>query len=81
MQIPMPYERRGGRARLAKYLGISDSYLSEILNGKKGVSKKLTLKFEAYFARTGIPMNRWDLLFGMRKGETFKEYLQRKSAK
>lgn len=39
-------DRKRRPAEFARELGISKSYLSEILNGKKGVSLDLALKIE-----------------------------------
>lgn len=38
---------------LAQQLGISESYLSEVLSGQRSISKKLALKISE---KTGIPV-------------------------
>jgi len=75
----MPYNYRGGRKRLANGLGIGVGYLSDILNGNRRASMRVALLLETYFARTGVPMNRWDILHGVKIGmQTFEDYVNLK---
>ena len=62
----MPYNYRGGKGRMARNLGIGAGYLSDILNGNRRASMRVALILEKYFARTGVPMNRWDIIYGVK---------------
>lgn len=37
------------QTEMARHLGVADSYLSDVLRGRRGVSVQLALKFEEFF--------------------------------
>lgn len=73
----MPYERRGAKTRLAKYMGCSKAYVTQMFNGSRPPSLKAAAMLELYFTRTGIPVNRWDMLYGREKGEGIDHLVRR----
>jgi len=73
----MPYERRGAKARLAQYIGVSRAYITQMFNGSRPPSLDAAAKLEVYFIRVGIPVTRWDMLYGREKGEGIDHLVRR----
>ena len=73
----MPYERRGAKTRLAKYMGCSKAYVSQMFNGTRPPSLKAAAMLELYFQRTGVPCNRWDMLYYRQHGEGIDHLVRR----
>jgi len=73
----MPYERKGAKTRLAKYIGCSKAYVTQMFNGSRPPSLDAAAKLEVYFIRVGIPVTRWDMLYGREKGEGIDHLVRR----
>ena len=77
---PQPFERRGAVQKIADHLGVTHGYVSNILSGRRRPSRDMAVKWEYYFLRTGVPITRWDLLYGRAKGESLSDYINRRDA-
>lgn len=54
LHIRHQIERRGGQKALAAALGVSASYLSDVMNGKRDVSPALAMKLETACGINGL---------------------------
>ena len=68
-------EERGLRAKLSLRTHISRSTITEIFNGRRRATVKQAALLEDEFVKRGIPLNRWDLLYGVKPGEPLELYL------
>ena len=69
-------EEYGLRAKLAMRTRIARSTMTEIFSGKRRATARQAALLEAEFVKRGIPLNRWDLLYGVGAGESLKHYLE-----
>lgn len=72
----------GLQRKLSRRSGIVNSTLCCIFQGKRRATIPQAEKLEAEFIRLGIPLNRWDLMYGVRVNkehpESLAEYLERR---
>lgn len=69
---------RGFQATVARQTQISRASLSLIFAGKRRATPEQARKLEKVFIENGIPLNRWDLLYGAKRGETLDQYLEKR---
>lgn len=74
----MPYHYYGGVTELADKFRMGRVYLSKILTGDRPCPLWLAAKLEEYFIEHGIPMNRWDILYGVKRNQSFEDYVIQK---
>ena len=74
-----PLEVRSLQSSISYRYGICKSTVSQIFSGKKRATLTQAAQMEEYFTRHGIPLNRWDLLYGVQRGQALAEYLERKT--
>ena len=58
--------------------GTARSTITEIFSGKRRATLRQAEALEQEFVKRNIPLNRWDLLYGVKDGESLKQYLQTK---
>jgi hypothetical protein len=71
----------GIQSRIARRCGICRPIIGDIFNGKRRATLKQAAQLEEYFISRGIPINRWDLLYGVdtENGQTLMDYLDNKA--
>lgn len=57
-------KERGFQAWVARKTGVSRSTITAIFTGKRRCTVAQAAKLEEIFILKGIPLNRWDLLYG-----------------
>lgn len=72
---------RGFQATVARQAQLSGASLSLIFSGKRRATPEQARKLEKVFIENGIPLNRWDLLYGIERGETLDQYLKKREGK
>jgi len=70
----------GLQALLARKLGMSRTHINGIFQGQHRATAKLAERMEAEFICLGIPLSRWDLLYGVKEGQSLADYLKQKQA-
>lgn len=73
-------KERGYQARLAYRLKLPRSTVNEIFNGKRRATLRQAAELEAEFTKRSIPLNRWDLLYGIQEGQPLVDYLAARAA-
>jgi len=68
----------GLQALLARKLKMSRTTINGIFTGQHRATAKVAEKLEAEFTRLSIPLSRWDLLYGVKDGQSFADYLKSK---
>lgn len=68
--------RRGLQALISRRTHISKASLSLIFSGRRRATPAQAEKLEQAFIENGIPLNRWDLLYGAHKGQSLVRYLK-----
>ena len=70
----------GIQSQIAMRTKIARTTVVAIFNGKRRATPPQAALLEQEFIRKGIPLNRWDLLYGVNveEGETLPDYLQHK---
>ena len=58
---------------------VCKSTVSEIFSGRKRATVKQAADLEEFFLRRGIPINRWDLLYSVQRGQSLADYLAQKT--
>ena len=66
---------RGLQSRISRRTRIPRSTVCEIFQGSRRATVKQAAALEEEFVFRGIPINRWDLLYGVQRGQTLLEYL------
>lgn len=74
-------KNRGFQAIVANRTRISRASLSLIFSGKRRATLEQAQKLEKVFIENGIPLNRWDLLYGVKRGQTLDQYLGERDEK
>lgn len=69
----------GHQSRIARKTGISQPSINAIFRGKRRATPKQAEKLENEFLKEGIPLNRWDLLYEIKVGQTLEDYLSSKN--
>lgn len=74
--------QRGLRAYISRKCGIPKSTISDICNGKRRATTAQAALMEGIFIQRSVPLNRWDLLYGVDvdNGETLDAYIVRKKS-
>ena len=72
---------RGFQATVARQTQLSGASLSLIFSGKRRATPEQARKLEKVFIENGIPLNRWDLLYGIERGETLDQDLKKREGK
>ena len=67
-------------SKISRHTGIARCNVSLVVNGRRRATVKQAALLEEEFIRIGVPINRWDMLYGMEKDESFCAYLNRKEA-
>ena len=75
-----PIKEPGLRARLALRTKTARSTITQIFAGKRRATLRQAAALEEEFVKRNIPLNRWDLLYGVKEGESLEQYLQTKEA-
>lgn len=73
-----PLEVRSLQSSISYRYGIHKSTVSQIFSGKKRSTLAQAAQLEEFFTRRGIPLNRWDLLYGVQRGQSLADYLKQK---
>lgn len=72
----------GLQKKLSRRSGIINSTICYIFQGKRRATIPQAEKLEAEFIRLGIPLTRWDLMYGVRVNkdnpESLADYLERR---
>ena len=72
----------GLQKKLSRRSGIINSTICYIFQGVRRATIPQAEKLEAEFIRLGIPLNRWDLMYGVRvnkeRPESLADYLERR---
>lgn len=71
----------GIQSKIARRTKIARSLVCEIFNGTRRCTAKSAAKMEAEFAMREIPINRWDLLYGVEDGQKLIDYVSLKVKK
>lgn len=74
-------KNRGFQTEVSRKTQIAKASLSLILSGKRRATPEQAEKLEKVFIENGIPLNRWDLLYGIERGETLDQYLKKREGK
>lgn len=74
-------KNRGFQTEVSRKTQIAKASLSLILSGKRRATPEQAEKLEKVFIENGIPLNRWDLLYGTERGETLDQYLKKREGK
>ena len=74
-------KNRGFQTEVSRKTQIAKASLSLILSGKRRATPEQAEKLEKVFIENGIPLNRWDLLYGIESGETLAQYLKKREGK
>lgn len=65
----------------ARKAGVTRTTINAIFNGKRKATPKHAEQLEAIFIQKRIPLDRWDLLYGVKTGQTLEDYLKNKIKK
>lgn len=70
----------GIQSAIARKCGIQKSSVSYVFNGRRRATAQQAALMEGYFIQKGIPLTRWDLLYGIdtENEESIAEYLERR---
>ena len=71
----------GVQGVVAKRTGISAPIINMIWTGKRPASPANAAKLEAEFLRLGIDINRYDLVWGIKPGQSLPDYYKEKMGK
>ena len=74
-------KRYGLQSTLAMRTHTSRSTITEIFNGRRRATVRQAALLEEEFVKRGIPLNRWDLLYGVQKDESLEHYLAAKETR
>lgn len=72
-------QNRGFQARMSEKTLIPKASISLIFSGKRRATPAQAEKLEKVFIEMGVPLNRWDLLYGLKKGHTLNQYLKERN--
>ena len=75
---PTTLNAPGIQSKIARKLGVCRATVNAVFRGKYIAGRKLAEKLEQEFIRLGIPLTRWDIMYGVHEGETLADYLKRK---
>lgn len=72
----------GIQSLISRRCGITRSTVCSIFTGKRRATPKQAAAMEAFFISKGIPLNRWDLLYGVdvENDQSLANYLANKGA-
>lgn len=71
----------GLQARIARRTGLSAPIVSFIFNGVRRATIEQAAKLEEAFNHFGIRINRLDLMYDVRNGESLIDYMDRRGGK
>ena len=71
-------KNRGFQTEVSRKTQIAKASLSLILSGKRRATPEQAEKLEKVFIESGLPITRWDLLYGIKKGQSLQQLLERK---
>lgn len=74
-----PVEAHGLQSSFVHRYNVNRSTVCQIWQGKKRATPKQAAMLEEFFTRRGIPLNRWDLLYGVGDGQSLADYVSNKS--
>ena len=76
-----PLDTYGLQSSASRKCGIAKTTVCHIFNGKRRATLKQAAQLEEYFMMRGIPINRWDLLYGVNVEEeqSLSDYLEEKT--
>lgn len=77
-QKTITIDTNGIQAKIARKIGVCRATVNAVFRGKYTAGRKLSEKLEGEFVRMGIPLTRWDLMYGVRPGQTLSDYLKSK---
>lgn len=66
---------RGTQSWYARKTGIARSTINAIFNGRRRPTPEQAAKLEALFIQKGVPLNRWDLLYGNPEGLPLPQFI------
>lgn len=69
---------RGLQSRISMRTKIKRPTLCNIFKGLRRATAKQAALLEQEFTVRCIPINRWDLLYGVEDGQSLREYLEKK---
>lgn len=76
-----PLRQRGFQNQCAVKTQIFRSTINLIFKGKRRATPHQAEKLEGFFLKKCIPINRWDLLYGMKEGQDIWDYFEKKQDK
>ena len=65
----------GFQAWMARRTGESRVTINMIFRGKRRASVRVAALLEPLFLERGVPLSRWDLLYGVPEGQSLFDYL------
>lgn len=65
---------RGVQAWVSRKTGICFPVINQIFKGHRRATAIQAALLEEQFLKKGIPIGRWDLLYGVKKDQTLSEY-------
>lgn len=65
----------------ARKAGVSRTTICALFNGKRKATAKQAEQLEAAFIQKRIPLDRWDLLYGVKENQSLEDYLKNKIKK
>lgn len=73
--------QRGLQSLIARKCVIHKSTVSAIFAGKRRATPEQAAAMEEQFIKRGVPLTRWDLLYGVSivEGESLAEYIRRRA--
>lgn len=77
---PVTLKTPGIQARIARKIGTSRQTVNAVFCGRQIASRKIAAKLEDEFVRLGIPLTRWDIMYGVKPGQSLAAYLDQKGA-
>lgn len=66
---------RGIQSWYARRINASRSVINAIFNGRRRPTPEQAAKLEALFIQKGVPLNRWDLLYGNPEGLPLSQFI------
>lgn len=71
-------KEHGSQAWFSRKSGIRKEAVHAIFTGKRRATTEQAMKLEPWFAEKGVPINRWDLLYGDILGKHLGDYAEEK---
>jgi len=70
---------KGFQAYLARRVHVTKAAINHVFRGEIRASVDMAAKLEHEFIRIGIPLTRWDFLYGMQPGQTLVDYVKERT--